>query len=181
MKLKLLILILAVQAAWILGTTFLQERALRFGKVVMLETERVDPRDLLRGDYLILNYKISSVPTNLFAPPVKSDLPYGTKVFVALTSSDNQFCVVSRASTNEFAADANEILVVGKSAGRRWNVTNEVRIEYGLERYYVAEGKGNPHGKLTVQAVVPASGHASIKQVFMDGKPYTEAMKPSVK
>ena len=181
MKLKLLVLILAVQVAWILGTTFLQERALRVGKVVMLETERVDPRDLLRGDYLILNYKISSVPTNLFAPPVKSDLPYGTKVFVALVPDANQFHVVTRASTNRFTAEANEILVIGKSAGRRWNVTNAVRIEYGLERYYVAEGKGNPAGKPTVQAVVPMSGRARIKQVFMDGKPYAEAMKPSVR
>jgi hypothetical protein len=32
-----------------------------------------------------------------------------------------------------------------------------------------AEGTGNPIGKFTVQAVVPASGRASIKQVFVDG------------
>ena len=62
MKLKLLILILALQTAWILGTTFIQERALTNGKVVLLETRPVDPRDLLRGDYLTLNYKISDVP-----------------------------------------------------------------------------------------------------------------------
>ena len=65
MKLKILILVLALQTAWILGTTFQQEHALSVGKIVMLETERVDPRDMLRGDYLILNYKISNVPTNL--------------------------------------------------------------------------------------------------------------------
>lgn len=181
MKFKLLAFILALQVAWILGTTFLQERTLRVGKVVMLETERVDPRDLLRGDYLILNYKISSVPTNLFVPPVNVDLPYGTKVFVALAPDDHQFHEVVRASTNELAAAGNEILVIGKSAGRRWNVTNAVRIEYGLERYFVAEGKGNPTGKLAVQAVVPSSGRASIKQVFVDGKPYSEAMKPLAK
>lgn len=48
---------------------------------------------------------------------------------------------------------------------------------YGLERYYVREGTGNPRGKLTVEAVVPASGQARIKQVFVDGKPYAKAMK----
>ncbi|HEY4984953.1 MAG TPA: hypothetical protein VIJ24_07790 [Verrucomicrobiae bacterium] len=32
------------------------------------------------------------------------------------------------------------------------------------------EGTGNPRGKLTVQAVVAASGNAAIKQVFADGK-----------
>jgi uncharacterized membrane-anchored protein len=177
MKLKLLILILALQAAWILGTTFQQERALRVGKPVMLETERVDPRDLLRGDYLILNYKISRVPTNLFSPPVKTDLPYGTKVFVALTPGPNHFHEILRASTNELVASENEVVLVSKSAGTRWNAASSVLVEYGLERYYVAEGQGNPTGKLTVQAVVPASGRASIKQVFVDGKPFAEAMK----
>ena len=59
MKLKLFILVLALQSAWVFYTVAVQERALSTGKVIMLETERVDPRDLLRGDYLILNYKIS--------------------------------------------------------------------------------------------------------------------------
>ena len=51
MKLKLLVLVLALQTAWILATTFTQERALASGTVITLETVPVDPRDLLRGDY----------------------------------------------------------------------------------------------------------------------------------
>jgi uncharacterized lipoprotein YmbA len=35
----------------------------------------------------------------------------------------------------------------------------------------------NPSGKLTAQAVVPASGHPRLQQVFLDGKPYEQAMK----
>ena len=45
----------------------------------------------------------------------------------------------------------------------------------------MSEAKGNPRGKITVQAVVPASGHASIKQVSLDGKPYAEAMKETAR
>jgi uncharacterized membrane-anchored protein len=56
-------------------------------------------------------------------------------------------------------------------------MTNSVHVEYGIERYYVAEGTGNPHGKLTARAVVPASGRAKLQQVFLDGKPYEQAMK----
>jgi len=176
MKFKLLIFILALQTAWLLGTVVVQEYALANGKVILLETRRVDPRDLLRGDYLILNYNISDVPTNLFSPPVKKDLPYGTKIFVALAPGTNQFYAVVKASTNEFAPTANEILLCGKS-DKRWWSTNSIHVAYGLEQYYVAEGTGNPHGKLTVQAIVPASGHAKIKEVFVDGKPYAAAMK----
>ncbi len=176
MKLKLLILVLALQSAWLLGTVAVQEHALANGKVILLETRRVDPRDLLRGDYLILNYKISDVPVNLFSPPVGKDLPYGTKVFVALAPGTNQFYEVTRASTNEFAPAANEILLRGKSDQRWWS-TNSIHVAYGIENYFVAEGTGNPVGKLTVQAVVSASGHPKIKEVFVDGKPYAGAMK----
>ena len=182
MKLKLLILVLALQSAWLLGTAAVQEHALATGKVILLETARVDPRDLLQGDYLILNYKISDVPANLFSPPVTKDLPYGTKIFVALAPATNQFYAVVKASTNEFVPAADEVLLKGRSAWPRWNAaTNSIHVEYGLERFYVAEGTGNPTGKLTAQVVVPASGRGRVKEVFVDGKPYAEAMKDTVR
>jgi len=132
------------------------------------------------GDYLMLNYKISDVPTKLFSPPVETNLPPGTKIFVALAPGTNQFYAVTRASTNELVLSANEVLLRGKNSYWWWGRNiNTVHIQYGIERYYVAEGTGNPRGKLTVQAVVPVSGRASIKQVFVDGKPYAGAMKDS--
>ncbi len=180
MKLKLLILVLAMQTAWLLGTVVVQERALAHGRVITLETRPVNPRDMLRGDYLRLNYKISDVPTNLFSPPVKTNLPQGTEIFVALAPGTNQFYEIVKAGTNEFTPSPGEVLLKGKSTWW-WNATNSIHVEYGLERYYVAEGTGNPTGKLTVQAVVPASGHPKIKEVFVDGKPYAEAIKNETK
>ena len=178
MKLKLLILVLTAQTAWLLATVATQEYALATGKAILLETRPVDPRDLLRGDYLILNYKISDVPGKLFSPPVRNDLAPGAKIFVAVAPGTNQFYAVTRASTNEFAPAASEVLLKGESANRWWNATNSVHVTYGLERYYIAENTGNPpRGKLTAQAVVPASGRAKLKQVFLDGKPYEQAMK----
>jgi uncharacterized membrane-anchored protein len=178
-KLKFLILVLALQTAWLLATVATQEYALGHGKVILLETHRVDPRDMLRGDYLILNYKISDVPTNLFSPPVTKDLRFGSAIFVALAPGTNQFYEATRASTNELAPAAGEVLLRGKNTSAWWNAASSIRVAYGIEKYFVAEGTGNPTGKLTVQAVVSASGRASIKQVFVDGKPYAGAMKDS--
>ncbi len=178
MKIKLFTLVLALQSAWLLGTVFVQERALRDGAVILLETRPVDPRDLLRGDYVILNYKISTIPAKLFVPSPPETLEHGRTVWIALAPR-GEFHEIVRASTERFDAGAGEILVQAKSqwwdGGR--NAPREIRVEYGLERFFVREGTGNPRGKLTVQAVVPASGNASIKQVFLDGKPYAEAMK----
>src|SRR6185312_5302173 len=114
---------------------------------------------------------------NLFLPPITNDLPRETKVFVALTQGTNEFYAISRASLNEFTPLANEVLLKAKSDNSWWGGTNAIRVAYGLERFYVAEGTGNPSGKLTVQAIVPASGNAKIKEVFVNGKPYAEAMK----
>ena len=52
-----------------------------------------------------------------------------------------------------------------------------MQVTYGLERYYVAEGTGNPTGKLTVDVALPHSGQGVIKQVYVDGVPYAEAMR----
>ncbi len=177
MKIKLFILVLALQTAWLLGTVALQEHALATGKVILLETQPLDPRDLLRGDYLILNYKISTVPGKLFSPPVPNDLAPGTPIYVALAPGTNHFYEITRAGTNAFAPSSDEILVIAKSAGRGRNATNSIRVTYGIENYFVAENTGNPVGKLTVQVAVPASGRPTIKQVFLDGKPYAEVMR----
>lgn len=177
MKLKLLILVLALQTAWILGTTFVQERALHSGALVLLETRPVDPRDLLRGDYVTLNYKISTVPLDLFSPAPTNALPPGQTVYVALEPR-GQFHEVVLASTRPIAPAAGQVVLKGRK--RTWwsdPAASTVQVEYGLERYYVREGTGNPRGKITVQAAVPASGQARIKEVFVDGQPYAQAMK----
>jgi uncharacterized membrane-anchored protein len=179
MKFKIFILVLALQTLWLLGTVVVQERALTGGKVILLETAVVDPNDTLRGNYLVLNYKISDVPLKLFSPPVSKDLPFDADIYVALAPGTNRFYEVTRASTNEFTLVAGEVMLRGKNTRAWWNPSGSIHVAYGLENYFVAEGTGHPAGKLTVQAVVPASGRGSIQQVFVDGKPYAEAMKDS--
>ena len=178
MKNKLILLVLGLQAVWVLVTVVQQENILRVGQTVLLETQPVDPRDPLRGVFVRLNYKISDVPAKLFSPPVKAELPYGTKVFVALApTGTNRFYEVTRAGTESFAPAANEVLLRGKTQWSGRSGTDSVHVEYGIEQYFVAEGTGNPRGKLTVQAVVSKSGRTNIKEVFVDGKPYAEAMR----
>ena len=65
----------------------------------------------------------------------------------------------------------------GKSGAQWWAGTNAVHVEYGIEKFFIAEGTGNPVGKLTVQVAVPASGHPRIKDVLLDGRPYAKAMR----
>ncbi|MBI3415889.1 MAG: GDYXXLXY domain-containing protein, partial [Verrucomicrobia bacterium] len=122
-------------------------------------------------------YKISDVPLSLFTPAITNAPPPGKTIFVALEPR-GEFYEVAHASTEKISAAANQVVLHGKSQ-RWWNTADQktVRVEYGLERYYVREGTGRPQGKLTVQVAVPAYGRAVIKQVFVDGKPYADVMK----
>jgi uncharacterized membrane-anchored protein len=109
---------------------------------------------------------------------LKGNLPAGTQVFVAVAPGANQFFEVTRAGVTEFAPAPKETMLRGRSSYAWWNTsTNSVHIDYGIERFYVSEGTGQPTGKLTMQAVVPASGRARIKEVFVDGVPYAAAAK----
>lgn len=173
MKLKLLALVLSLQVVWIIGTVATQETSLSTAPTVLLETQPVDPRDMLRGDYVILNYKISRLEFSQFKPPLTNQPAAGTPVFVVLEKR-GAFHEAAYASLAFPAAQPGQTVIRGDTE-YAWQA-NSVRVHYGLERYYVAEGTGNPTGKLTVEAAVPKSGKAVIKQVFVDGKPYREVM-----
>lgn len=174
MKLKLLCLVIGLQTAWILATVATQEVNLRSAPTALLETQPVDPRDLLRGDYVILNYRISQIPLSLFQPPLSETLPAGKSVYVTLEPR-GKFHEAVGASLDRPSPQAGQVVIRGTTE-HSWQ-TSSVRVGYGLERFYVAEGTGNPQGKLTVEAAVAKSGQAAIKQVFVDGKPYRAAMK----
>ncbi len=46
---------------------------LRSGAEVLLKTAPVDPRHFLRGDYVVLNYDISSIPFQSISGPIPKE------------------------------------------------------------------------------------------------------------
>ena len=80
---------------------------------------------------LILNYKISDVPVNLFSPPVKKDLPPGTKIFVALAPGIKPSFTKSAAParTNFLNAVRDmKCCLSAKASTRGWNATNSIHV-----------------------------------------------------
>ncbi len=179
MKAKLLSLVVGLQVLWVIGTVIVQETRLSQGTVVRLETRPVDPRDLLRGDYVILNYDLSTLDAKLFAGGLTNRPPAGTPVFVKL-EQQGEFHRAIEAAFTELPADADHPVLRGKSETTwAWSSDNppNLRVEYGLERFYVREGTGNPRGELTVDVAIPSSGKGIIRDVYLDGVKYAEATK----
>ncbi|MDR1376365.1 MAG: GDYXXLXY domain-containing protein [Synergistaceae bacterium] len=110
---------------------------LTFGERVLLETRPVDPRDFLRGDYVILDYVIADFPDELFSEEDFSEEEiYGenhreTTVYVTLTLDGKGVASVSKAS---FSRPKEGLYLQG---WRKWR-----GVDYGLGVYYVPEGAG---------------------------------------
>jgi uncharacterized membrane-anchored protein len=58
----------AFQVLFLVGMIAERAAPLRSGRTVLLRVVPVDPRDLLRGDYVTLSYEISRVPPGTTIP-----------------------------------------------------------------------------------------------------------------
>jgi uncharacterized membrane-anchored protein len=45
-------------------------------------------------------------------------------------------------------------------------------LDYGIGKYFVPEGKGNPPGKITVEIVIRKNGVPQIAQLYSDDQPW---------
>ncbi|MBP1097555.1 GDYXXLXY domain-containing protein [Bradyrhizobium diazoefficiens] len=155
---------------------------LREGREVTLQTQPVDPRDLLRGDYVVLRYDISQLPAGALAG--KPAAERNSVVFVKLAPNANGLYEAVSVHAEPVAVTAPEVLIRGRvpyscgSPGRTF--CDKLTIKYGLESYFVPEGEGKKleqarnQQKLRVVAAVLPSGRAAIKRLLLDGEPVYE-------
>ena len=141
--------------------------ARRGAETVLLRVVPVDPRDLFRGDYVILGYEISRVP-----PQGIAGLPgpftganahdwQGRPVYVELEPEpDGQHYRVQDVST--FAPPSGTRFIQG-------TLTDPWRITFGIESYFVQEGKGKDYEmairdhRLSAEVGLTAAGRASLR------------------
>jgi uncharacterized membrane-anchored protein len=174
MKNRLLIAVVTLQILWIAGTIGSQEFKHHQGTLAHLRAYPVDPRDLLRGDYLVLRYDVSQLSDTLFDPPLTQALTAGTPVSVVLELRDGTHQAV-RASAGALDGEPGQIILRG-TASSSLSLGNTA-VTYGLERFYVREGTGNPHGTLTAEVAIPQRGSPALKDLLLNDVPYAEAMK----
>ena len=176
----LYVVVAAIQVALIAMLVVERARVLREGTEVTLAVRPVDPRDFLRGDYVRLDYDISSVPAGAL-----KDTPAEGKasvVYVKLAPKDGVYSVVS-AHAEPVAVSGDERLIRGHVGyGTNCGVGNRsfcetLHVNYGIEHYFVPEGEGRAiekardQGKVTVVAAVTREGRAAIKRLLVDGQP----------
>ena len=177
----------AIQVALVALMVYDRVRVLREGSEVTLQTRPVDPRDFLRGDYVVLTYEI----TNLAAGALK-DTPSqgrGTPVFVKLARKGDGPHEAVSVHTEPVPVADGEALIRGRVTGgatcgsAQRAFCERLQINYGIERYFVPQDEGREiersrnQGKVSVVAAVTPAGRAAIKRLLLGGKPvYDEPM-----
>jgi len=169
----------------ILAMVFQRAEILRSGREVRLEVVPIDPRDLFRGDYVVLGYRIGTVD-----PPkdTTSSFTRGQKVFVTLRPDTNNKSRAVAISAEQPAASGSDIVIAGVVSSPSSCPFNEngardcklgrraVDVRYGLESYFVPQGEGKKietteKARLEVVAAIAPSGQAAIKRLLIDGLP----------
>jgi uncharacterized membrane-anchored protein len=153
---------------------------LRNGLEVLLRVEPIDPRDLLRGDYVRLGYEIRQVPVRLIEnAPAGEFVTEEDVIYVRLGRDADGYWrarSASLAAPPTRAPGPGEVDIRGRVA-QGWTLRpdSSVNVDYGIDRYYVPEGAGKaieadmrerPFGIL---AAIGADGTAQIK-ALLDGE-----------
>lgn len=165
MRSKLVYILLALQVVVLSGLYAWHWFGLQ-GEAIRLRAFPVDPRDLLRGDYVILGYDISQPP----AGTDTSNWDVGQSIYVSLKrgEDDGEFWGIQAVDTQPIQEAAH--LVRATWSGHA--------LEYDIERYFVPEGQGNPPPPFMVDIVINRSQTAQIKTFYADGVPWPREVKP---
>lgn len=137
------------------------------GTVVLLETAPVDPRDLFRGDYVILAYKISNLnPGGLGS--IESFRP-GQVVYVGLEQRGKYWEAVSVGTQKP-----SGIFLRGRT-GYSFR-EKMVSVRYGIESYFVPHGRGRAieqtRDPVAVEVAVGRDGTAVIRRLYIGNNPF---------
>ena len=140
------------------------------GETILLRVQPVDPRDLFRGDYVILSYEISRPGWSTgqqpnFGTRSRFENMQGKTVYVLLQSdvdgkhwqsSDVQF---EPPTTGKFI---------------RGTVQQNGTIRFGIEQFFVQEGKGREYEeavrqhKLSAEVILGTDGSSQLKRLIID-------------
>ena len=156
---------------------------LRSGADIRLKTLPVDPRDLLRGDYVILSYPVSTIPKSI----VTGESPKGgtrARLFVRLKPGADGLWTAAGASFAALPAEEGSVVLrtlpFDYYEGADGGVPDTLFVQYGIERYYVPEGEGKVleearnQEELEVEARVSKDGTAQIARLILKGEPLYE-------
>jgi uncharacterized membrane-anchored protein len=162
---KVLLVTAAAQLVILVGMIALRAIPLMTGQTVLVRVVPVDPRDLFRGDYVILSYDFSRVPSEGIEGLSEKERGSwkkmeGRTVYVPLVPDSVPGHL-----------RAGKVTVVKPATGPflKGHMEQYGSLKFGIEAYYVQEGTGLRYEQairdrqLTAELAVTSGGQAALK------------------
>ena len=139
---------------------------------VRFEVVPVDPRDVMRGDYITLGYEFSRLPEDvtLIDERIKS---YKTKTNFNQKSIDVYVTLKFNLKEDIYKGVFFGSTPPTKGRYLRGKLNSNNRIEFGIEAFYLQEGKGTIYEqairekKLVAEVYLAPDGSAQMKKVHI--------------
>jgi uncharacterized membrane-anchored protein len=166
LRLKIAAAWIGLQVVFFIGWASVEEARLGegVGESIVVRVTPVDPRDLLRGQFIRLAYEFSWPDSSFVAQSLPAA---GSTVWVVLRREGELHV------PKEALAERPERLALGEVALRGRVLPG--RFMFGIESYFVPEGTETPDWQdLTVRLRVGRDGRPRIEQVYLRGVPWPE-------
>jgi len=176
---KLFFAVIIVQIVFLLGIVGYRETILALGRTAVLQTVPVDPRDLFKGEHVILRYEISTIDEKSNVPSARpyrliGEINEGDTVYVGIPEDSSAINAADRYKPLYVRTDnpsgETDLFIKGKVTSQKDNI---ITVEYGIERYFVPEGHGleiEQADDVKVRVKINRSGVAAIEELIVDGE-----------
>lgn len=164
---------------FIIGTIIIFKASVIVGGTeIVFKVVPVDPRDIFRGDYMVLSYQdVSRINKDLFE---YDQIKRGQDVYVEINKSGDYWKAV-RATDKK--PKGKEIYIKGVVSSS--NTGDFISVNYGIENYFIPEKTGqnidlrnsNPY----IKAAVDRNGNAVLKQLYIYDKPFENISREEIK
>ncbi len=158
---------------------------IQHGREIVMQVTPVDPRDMFRGDYVILGFPMSRIEyTGEKFGALSVGLMRGDEVYVTMTpGSDDAWSVAKVSASYPKDTAANDAVVKGRvewvdehaGPGKAW-----ATARFGIEKYFVPEGEGKVlENKVRVGAIkaviaLGSDGAAALKGLIVGGERHVD-------
>lgn len=162
----LLVLLQVAVLVWIAMTN---QRILSNGEQILLKTAPVDPSDPFRGEYVQLNYEISTLDLGkLNVDEGAAEIERGDIVYVDLMPDGKYH------KANAVWTEIPFMLGGPRVQGRvEWRSEHTIGVSYGIEQYFTPQGRAieierSPQDSVDVQIRL-WNGTARVEKVLVNG------------
>ncbi len=166
------------------------------GVEITLKVLPRDPRDVLRGDYVKLEYNISRLPERLLSKNKAGDFRAGRNIYVLLQRGGDGIWRARSVSYSRPQTVDGQVVIKGRlrskscrsamprTANKEFEALPELkiktscylRVDYGIEEYYVPEGRGveinRRDQEMSAKVKVDKAGRAVLERLYVNGHPW---------